>query len=126
MTMAAAIPADGSRRIHRDEVSGGCILRSAIQLDRFLRRRQHGHGWGKSNWNAGPGISGSTSLFQTIDTFDEAGSFFAGGQGGYNYVLPNRILLGAEVDAALRVRRSHRFGRLRFGRKKSRRAATIV
>jgi high affinity Mn2+ porin len=59
-----------------------------------------GVGWGKSNWNAGPGISGSTDLFQTIDTFDEAGSFFAGVQGGYSYVLPNRILLGAEVDAS--------------------------
>jgi len=59
-----------------------------------------GIGWGRSNWTAGPGISGSTSLFQTIDTFDEAGSFFAGVQTGYNYVLPNRILLGAEVDAS--------------------------
>jgi hypothetical protein len=59
-----------------------------------------GIAWGRSNWTAGPGLSGSNNLFQTIDTFDEAGSFFAGLQGGYNYVLPNRILLGAEVDAS--------------------------
>jgi hypothetical protein len=67
-----------------------------------------GRGWssvllairGSSNWTAGPGISGSTSLFQKIDTFDEAGSFFNGVQAGYNYMLPNRILLGAEVDAS--------------------------
>jgi high affinity Mn2+ porin len=59
-----------------------------------------GIGWGKSNWNAAPGVSGSTNLFQTIDTFNEAGSFFAGAQAGYNYVLPNRILLGAEVDVS--------------------------
>jgi len=59
-----------------------------------------GVGWGKSNWTAAPGVSGSTNLFQTIDTFNEAGSFFAGAQAGYNYVLPNRILLGAEVDAS--------------------------
>jgi high affinity Mn2+ porin len=59
-----------------------------------------GVGWGKSNWTAVPGVSGSTNLFQTIDTFDEAGSFFAGVQAGYNYVLPNRLLLGAEVDAS--------------------------
>ncbi len=59
-----------------------------------------GVGWGKSNWTAAPGVSGSTNLYQTIDTFDEAGSFFAGVQAGYNYVLPNRILLGAEVDAS--------------------------
>ena len=59
-----------------------------------------GVAWGSSDWSAGPGISGSTNLFQTIDTFDEGGSFFAGIQGGYNYMLPNRILLGAEVDAS--------------------------
>ena len=59
-----------------------------------------GLAWGRSNWTAGPGLSGTSNLFQTIDTFDEAGSFMAGLQGGYNYVLPNRILLGAEVDAS--------------------------
>ena len=58
-----------------------------------------GVAWGSSNWTAGPGISGTTDLFQTIDTFDEGGSFFAGVQGGYNYMLPNRVVLGAEVDA---------------------------
>ena len=74
-----------------------------------------GIGWGKSNWNAGPGISGSTDLFQTIDTFDEAGSFFAGVQGGYNYVLPNRILLGAKVDASFPAFRSLPSGVNPFG-----------
>jgi opacity protein-like surface antigen len=59
-----------------------------------------GIAWGQSNWTAGPGLSGTNYLFQTIDTFDEAGSFLAGLQGGYNYVLPNRILLGAEMDAS--------------------------
>ena len=59
-----------------------------------------GVAWGSSNWSAAPGISGSTDLFQRIDTFNEGGSFFAGLQGGYNYMLPNRILLGAEVDAS--------------------------
>ena len=58
-----------------------------------------GVAWGSSNWTAGPGISGTTNLFQTIDTFDEGGSFFAGVQGGYNYMLANRVVLGAEVDA---------------------------
>ena len=59
-----------------------------------------GIAWGQSNWTAGPGLSGSTNLFAPIDTFDEGGSWFIGLQGGYNYVLPNRILLGAEVDAS--------------------------
>ena len=56
--------------------------------------------WGSSNWMAGPGISGSTNFFQTLDSFDEGGSFVAGLQGGYNYMLPNQFLIGAEVDAS--------------------------
>jgi high affinity Mn2+ porin len=74
-----------------------------------------GIGWGRSNWTAAPGISGSTNLFQTIDTFDEAGSFFAGVQAGYNYVLPNRILLGAEVDASFPSFQTVRSGVNPFG-----------
>jgi high affinity Mn2+ porin len=66
----------------------------------FYAGGNFGVAWGRSNFTAGPGISGSTDLFQTINTFDEEGSFMAGMQGGYNYVLPNRILLGAEVDAS--------------------------
>ena len=66
----------------------------------FYAGGNFGVGWGKSNWTAGPGISGSTDLFQTIDTFNEGGSFFAGVQGGYNYMLPNRVLLGVEADAS--------------------------
>jgi high affinity Mn2+ porin len=57
-----------------------------------------GMAWGSSSWTAGPGISGSSALFQPIDHFNEGGSWFAGVQGGYNYVLPNRLLLGAELD----------------------------
>ena len=40
------------------------------------------------------------SVFRPSDTFNKAGSFFTGFQGGYNYLLPNRILLGAEADAS--------------------------
>ncbi len=58
-----------------------------------------GYAWGSSNWTA-PGASGSLDLAQPIDTFDEAGSFFAGLQAGYNYMLPNRVVIGAEIDAS--------------------------
>jgi high affinity Mn2+ porin len=58
-----------------------------------------GVAWGNSNWTAAPGVAGSINLFQPIDTFNEAGSFFEGVQAGYNYMLANRILFGAEVDA---------------------------
>src|ERR1017187_349853 len=59
-----------------------------------------GYAWGSSNWTVPPTLSGSLNLFQPFDAFDEAGSFFAGLQAGYNYMLPNRLVLGAEVDAS--------------------------
>ncbi len=58
-----------------------------------------GYGFGNSNWNAGPGASGSFSFSQPIDSFNESGSVLGGVQAGYNYMLPNRFLLGAEIDA---------------------------
>ena len=57
-----------------------------------------GYAWGSSNWT-GPGVSGSLDEAQPVDTFDEGGSFFAGLQSGYNYMLPNRVIIGAEADA---------------------------
>lgn len=57
-----------------------------------------GGAWGTSNWST-PGASGSASVYSTINTYDEAGSFLAGIQGGYNYMFRNRIVVGAEVDA---------------------------
>jgi hypothetical protein len=73
---------------------------AAYNWNGFYAGGHLGVAWGSLNWTAGPGISGSNDLFQTIDTFDEGGSFFAGLQGGYNYILPNRVLIGAEVDAS--------------------------
>jgi high affinity Mn2+ porin len=58
-----------------------------------------GYAWGTSNWT-GLGASGSLDLAQTVDTFAETGSFFEGLQGGYNYMLPNRVVIGAEIDAS--------------------------
>ena len=59
-----------------------------------------GYAWGNSNWTTSPGIFGSFGLAQPIDTFDDGGSFFEGLQVGYNYLLPNRFLVGVEVDAS--------------------------
>ena len=58
-----------------------------------------GYAWGSSNWT-GAGVSGSLNLAQPVDTFNEAGSFFEGLQAGYNYMLPNRVVIGAEIDAS--------------------------
>ena len=64
-----------------------------------------GYAWGNSNWTASTTTapaetfaSGSLSLAQPINTFNEAGSFFEGFQGGYNYKLPNNFVIGAEAD----------------------------
>ena len=63
-----------------------------------------GDAWGSSRWSANsPGaaaISGSFGLFQPFDPFAETGSFFEGVQAGYDYRLPNRLVLGAAVDAS--------------------------
>jgi high affinity Mn2+ porin len=65
-----------------------------------------GYAWGNSNWTssttAAPGLStsGSIDLFQPFDAFKDTGSFFEGLQAGYNYMLPNRFVLGAEADVS--------------------------
>jgi high affinity Mn2+ porin len=65
-----------------------------------------GYAWGSSNFTdnatggAAPAVSGAFDLAQPIDTFDEAGSFFAGFQGGYNHMFANRVVVGAEADAS--------------------------
>jgi high affinity Mn2+ porin len=69
----------------------------------FYTGGHFGYAWGNSNWTAGspgaPSVSGAFSVAQPIDSFSESGSFLAGLQAGFNYMLPNRVLLGTEVDA---------------------------
>jgi high affinity Mn2+ porin len=72
----------------------------------FYAGGHFGYAWGNSNWTASstaapaPAVSGSLNLFQSFDAFKETGSFFAGVQVGYNYMLPNRFVVGAEADAS--------------------------
>jgi high affinity Mn2+ porin len=62
---------------------------------------------GSSNWSAtpigpgGPALSGSFDLPFHFDVMAGTGSYVAGLQGGYNYVLPSRLMLGIEADASL-------------------------
>jgi high affinity Mn2+ porin len=72
---------------------------SAYDWSGFYAGGHVGQAWGTSNWTSTPGIAGSTNLYQSFNGFDGTGSIFAGLQAGYNYMLPNRFLLGAEVDA---------------------------
>jgi len=49
---------------------------------------------------AGGASSGTLDLYNGFDVFTGTGSFFAGFQGGYNIMLPSRLLLGVETDAS--------------------------
>src|SRR5258707_613679 len=59
---------------------------------------------GRSDWSATPanGIpsAGSTELTNGFNLFKGNGSYFGGIQGGYNFVLPSRVLFGVEADAS--------------------------
>jgi high affinity Mn2+ porin len=76
---------------------------SAHNWNGFYAGGQLGYAWGRSNWTASepgaPNISGSFGLGRPVDIFSESGSFFGGLQAGYNYMLPNRVVIGTEVDA---------------------------
>ena len=65
-----------------------------------------GYAGGNSNWTANPtragppSTSGSVDMFLPLDEPAETGSFFMGFQGGYNYMLANRMVLGVEADVS--------------------------
>ena len=64
-----------------------------------------GYAWGSSDWLT-PGNVGALNLSQPPDAFAETGSFFEGFHAGYNVVLPNRFVVGAEADTTFPAFRS--------------------
>src|SRR5580693_9045818 len=70
----------------------------------FYAGANFGYAAGSSRWSAtsagavAPALTGSLDLFNGYDMFKGTGSYFAGFQGGYNYLLPSRLLLGVEAD----------------------------
>jgi high affinity Mn2+ porin len=62
---------------------------------------------GSSNWSSGllgpgaPSVNGSFDLPFNFDFMAGTGSYVAGIQGGYNYVFPSHLMLGAEIDASV-------------------------
>jgi high affinity Mn2+ porin len=54
---------------------------------------------GNSHWSTS-GASGSFELYQGFDAFKDTGSYFEGLQAGYNFMLANRMVIGAELDAS--------------------------
>ena len=60
-----------------------------------------GVAWGNSNWTEQPdGLAGSLNLFQRPNAFSEFGSWFGGVQAGYDYMLPNRLVVGVAADVS--------------------------
>ncbi|MBU6463748.1 MAG: carbohydrate porin [Bradyrhizobium sp.] len=63
-----------------------------------------GYAAGRANWlatdvgAAAPVVSESFDLFNEYDAFKGTGSYFAGLQAGYNYLLPSHWLIGLEAD----------------------------
>jgi high affinity Mn2+ porin len=73
----------------------------------FYAGLQFGFAAGSSRWSAAPfsagspGLAGSFGLPPTSNFMAGTGSYFAGLQAGYNYVVPSsHLLLGAELDAS--------------------------
>jgi high affinity Mn2+ porin len=58
-----------------------------------------GYAGGSSHWSTS-GASGEFSLYQGFDAFKDTGSYFEGFQAGYNFMLPNRIVIGGEIDGS--------------------------
>lgn len=60
-----------------------------------------GYAGGWSNWSANDGlstVSGSPGLFSSYGAFKGTGSYLFGLQGGYNLMLPSRLMMGFEAD----------------------------
>jgi high affinity Mn2+ porin len=60
---------------------------------------------GNSSWTltptgGGAPVAGSFGLYQSPNAFKESGSWFEGVQGGYNWMLRNRVVLGVEADGS--------------------------
>src|SRR6516162_8295995 len=62
---------------------------------------------GSSRWSStpigpgGPTLNGAFNLPFNFDLMAGTGSYVAGLQGGYNYVLPSHLMLGIEADASV-------------------------
>jgi high affinity Mn2+ porin len=96
VALAMAVPASAADRL---------VLKAnpppVDQWTGFYVGAHMGYAWGRSNWSQAPDLlSDSFSLSKPIDMFQNTGSYFEGIQLGYDYMLPNRVVLGVIVDAS--------------------------
>src|SRR5580693_5444219 len=57
-------------------------------------------GWTLDPLGGGAAVAGSFGLYQSPNAFKDSGSWFEGVQGGYNWMLKNRVVLGIEGDGS--------------------------
>ena len=78
-------------------VKAAPAMLAAYDWSGFYAGGHIGYAWGTSDWST-PGNAGALDLSQRLDPFSETGSFLEGFHAGYNVMLPNRFVVGAEAD----------------------------
>ena len=92
------------RRFAAGEGAAAAVAGKPYDWSGFYAGAHFGYAAGSSRWSAtstgaaAPALNGSLDLFNGYDMFKGTGSYFVGFQGGYNYLLPSRLLLGVEAD----------------------------
>src|SRR5258705_12999844 len=98
----AAIPALGADVALRMPVKAP--INTSFDWTGLYLGSHFGYATGYSRWSAtepgavAPSLAGSLDFFKAYDGFKGTGSYFAGLQAGYNYMLPSRVALGIEAD----------------------------
>jgi high affinity Mn2+ porin len=98
----AAIPALGADAALRMALKAPS--NTSLDWTGFYLGGHVGYATGYSRWSATegsagtPSLAGSLDFFKAYDGFKGTGSYFAGLQAGYNYMLPSRVVLGVEAD----------------------------
>ena len=97
-----SILAAGSAASAADLAAGQNGPQTRFDWNGFYAGGRVGYAWGTANWTSSvsgaPNVAGALDLFQPLDAFTDTGSFSQGLQAGYNYMLPNRVVVGAEAD----------------------------
>jgi high affinity Mn2+ porin len=99
-----AAAADLSRALPSKAPPPAAARSAADDWTGFYAGGHFGYAAGFSDWTAtqagaaAPSLSGSLDLFQGYDFSTGRGSYLLGFQAGYNYMLPSRVVFGAEAD----------------------------
>ncbi|MGB9391907.1 MAG: carbohydrate porin [Xanthobacteraceae bacterium] len=94
----AADAADLSRALPT-KAPPAAVTSAADDWTGFYVGAHAGYAGGSSHWSTS-GVSADFGLYQGFDAFKDTGSYSEGFQAGYNSMLPNRIVIGGELEAS--------------------------